>query len=94
VFNRISRVTSTFLSKSIECAGWVPNDAVVPAAVRQRLPFVLYAPDAPATRAVTRLAQRLAAPDQPAPAATAQEVRAAGFFGRLATWLGLSEAAA
>jgi hypothetical protein len=42
------------------------------------------------------LAQRLAAPDErPAlVAGNAQESRGGGFFSRLATWLGLSEAAA
>ncbi len=96
VFNRINRVTHTFLDRSLEYAGWVPNDAIVPAAVRQRLPFVLYAPDSAATHAVKRLAQRLTTPEQQDDLNPdqAQESRGGGFFGRLATWLGLSEAAA
>jgi flagellar biosynthesis protein FlhG len=95
VFNRINRVTQTFLSRSLDYAGWVPADPVVPAAVRQRLPFGLLAPDSPATGAVMQLARRLTAPEEiDEPARQAQDSRGAGFFSRLASWLGLSEAAA
>jgi flagellar biosynthesis protein FlhG len=90
VFNRISRVTHTFLNRPIEFAGWVPSDAIVPAAVRQRLPFVLYAPDAPATAAVAKLAQRLTAPEQNEGDGAGERTKR-GFFGRLATWLGLAD---
>lgn len=93
VFNRINRVTQTFMHRPLQYGGMVPIDPAVPAAVRQRLPFTLLAPDAPATQALTRLSHRLI------PGAEAEQLLAEpaeiapgrGFFSRLATWLGMAE---
>ena len=90
VFRRISRVSQTFLGQPLRYAGFVPADPIVPAAVRQRLPFTLLSPAAPATLAVSRLAQRLVGGGDLAQAADSAPSR--GFFGRLAAWLGLAEA--
>ncbi len=80
VFERVNRVTRTFLGRTLEYAGSVPTDPAVREAIRHRMPFALYAPDSPATAEVDRLARRLAGVDavdgQPDP----------GFFARLATW--------
>jgi flagellar biosynthesis protein FlhG len=92
VFNRINRVTQTFLHRPLQYGGMVPIDPAVPAAVRQRLPFTLLAPEAPATLALDRLADRLCGGEEPA---TADEAAVSapqrGFFSRLASWLGMVE---
>lgn len=82
VHQRMTRVVQTFLGRSIEWGAAIPFDPAVPAAVRYRLPFTLYDPDGPATRAVRGLARDLAG----APIDEAQEPRG-GFFGRLAGWI-------
>jgi len=81
VFDRMSRVSRTFLGLTLEYAGAVPVDAAVRDAVRHRVPFSLLTPDSPATVAVDRLARRLAGREP------AGEPRG-GFFSRLAGWLG------
>lgn len=90
VFNRISRVSRTFLNRSLEYGGTIPADAAVPLAVRQRIPFVLHAPDSLATRAVRRLAAKLAGQDGPGDEEDAGGERIS-FFSRLALWLGILE---
>jgi flagellar biosynthesis protein FlhG len=59
VHARIDRVARAFLSTRIEFAGFIPLDPLVPAAVRRRAPFSVVSPDAPASRAVRRLARAL-----------------------------------
>jgi flagellar biosynthesis protein FlhG len=59
VHARIDRVARAFLSTRIEYAGFIPLDPLVPAAVRRRAPFSVVSPDAPASRAVRRLARAL-----------------------------------
>lgn len=85
VFERMNRVAETFLDRQIAFGGAVPLDPAVAEAVRYRLPFSLYAPDGPATRAVQSLAEHLCGVD------TANRGRA-GFFSRLATILGARSA--
>jgi len=87
VFRRLDRVARHFLGVPLELAGVVPTDPAVREAVRARVPFLLFAPDAPASRAVEAIAQRLLGEPEP----TAAEPGAAGgigFLGRLAGWLG------
>ena len=60
VHSRINRVTSTFLRRSMGYAGEIPMDEQVRDAIRQRVPFVLYAPDAPAGIAMRKLRYRIA----------------------------------
>jgi flagellar biosynthesis protein FlhG len=84
VYERMNRVSLSFLEREIGFGGAVPRDANVPVAVRCRLPFTLYAPQSPATRAVQQIARELVGAE-PAPPASR-----GGFFSRLVTWLGES----
>ncbi len=84
VFDRIDRVSRTFLKRSIDYAGAIPMDDQVREAVRQRVPFVLYAPDTPATEAMRRLARRVAGVGDPNPL---DSPPGGGFFARVASWL-------
>lgn len=93
VFNRINRVTQTFLHRTLQYGGMVPIDPAVPAAVRQRLPFTLLAPDAAATAAVGRLSHRLIPGAEDEVVEQAVSAPKGGFFSRLASWLGMSEQA-
>ena len=81
VHERMNRVARTFLGRGVDYAGCIPTDPAVPEAVRRRVPFTLYAPDARATRELDRLARHVAGLSGGGPA------EAAGFFGRLAAWL-------
>lgn len=83
VHERMNRVARTFLGREVELAGCVPADPLVREAVRSRVPFSLYAPDARASRAIDRLARHVAGV-----AAADAAAQGAGFFNRLATWLG------
>jgi flagellar biosynthesis protein FlhG len=84
VFGRIDRVCRTFLKRPLRFAGSIAGDASVSAAVRQRVPFVLYEPRSPATAAMYRLSARLMGEPAEIPNA-----RVAGsFFRRLADWFG------
>jgi flagellar biosynthesis protein FlhG len=89
VFDRVNRVSRTFLNRDLEYGGTIPNDAAVPAAVRQRVPFVLHAPNSSATTAVRRLAAKLAGTDCASDIVIDQP--RAGFFTRLALRLGIIE---
>lgn len=82
VFARVNRVSRAFLNRSLIHAGTVPNDGAVRDAVRQRVPFLLSAPESPAARSLRVLARRLTGvsaelPDEGKP----------GFFARLAAWM-------
>jgi flagellar biosynthesis protein FlhG len=90
VHARMNRVCRTFLNATIEYGGYVPWDSAVSRAVRNRMPFVLHAPDASATSAVKKLAAKLARIDQVG-LDNAQESLQVGFFTKLATWLGIVE---
>jgi len=83
VFGRLDRVSRTFLDLPLSYGGFIPADPVVPESVRMRVPFVLAAPNAPATAAVSELARRLLGVEHPE---NAQD--RAGFFARWASWLG------
>jgi flagellar biosynthesis protein FlhG len=85
VFGRMDRVCRTFLRRRIQFGGAVPTDAAVRAAVRQRVPFVLLSPEAPATVAVRNLARRMVGLQDEAPPG---EQAGRGFFTRVAKWLG------
>jgi len=102
VFDRISRVSRTFLNHPLEYGGCVPLDTSVARAVRTRMPVVLSSPDSEATRSIRRLASRLigaeaestyeATPANRAIFADAEvPSRPPGFFSRFAEWLGIVE---
>ncbi len=79
VHERVAAVCRRFLGVSLADAGYVLSDPRVPAAVRRRIPFVLDAPDAPASLCIRQLAHKL---DR-----HAVEPRGGGFLKRVATWL-------
>lgn len=66
-FDRLVRVAARFLPVRLELAGWVPYDGAVPRAVRAQTPVVLAAPDAPASRAIAAVADRLVTATGPRP---------------------------
>ncbi|UCD74460.1 MAG: MinD/ParA family protein [Phycisphaerales bacterium] len=88
VFGRLDRVSRTFLRRPLEWGGAIPSDPLVAEAVRQRVPFTLYAPDGWATAAIHRISRRLMGLDEGLPEETG---RREGFFSRLASWLGASK---
>ena len=88
VFGRVNRVSRTFLGKELGFAGVIPIDPAVPAAVRQRMPFVLGAPESPATWAVRQIARKQVGLEVENRAAVNAD--SDGFFNRIAGWLGSS----
>lgn len=84
VFDRMNRVSRTFLNRTLEFAGAVPMDEAVREAVRHRVPFTLYAPGCPATANLRRLSRRLAGVSD---ADAASRLDGGGFFARLSTWM-------
>jgi flagellar biosynthesis protein FlhG len=89
VFRRLDRVARHFLSLPLELAGIVPHDEAVRDSVRKRIPFLVHAPDSPASRAVRAIADRLLGePSHGDPVAGESMASRGGFLGRLAGWLG------
>jgi flagellar biosynthesis protein FlhG len=84
VFARLDKVSRTFLRTTLSYGGAIPADSAVAEAVRMRVPFVLYAPSSRATEALWKLASRVAGVGSDHAAASH-----GGFFGRMASWLGL-----
>jgi len=95
VYERMDRVTRSFLGRSVEFGAVIPIDPSVGMAVRHRLPFTLYDPDCPASRAVDRLAGRLAGEGMSVAGNSGVGMDGvdgagrSGFFRRLAGILGL-----
>jgi len=85
VYERMDRVTRSFLGRSVEFGAVIPIDPAVGLAVRHRLPFALYAPDCPASGAIERFAGVLAGDAMDTSGCAGRE----GFFRRLAGVLGL-----
>jgi flagellar biosynthesis protein FlhG len=56
---RVSRVCRRFLGKAPQLVGWVPDDPEVTRCVNRQGPVVALAPDAPASRALRRIAVRV-----------------------------------
>ncbi len=82
VHARMDRVSKAFLNTRIGYAGSVPFDAALPSAVRRREPVTLASPNAPASKALHRLAATLSGEAQQGPTDVRQ-----GFLGRLAHFL-------
>lgn len=61
VARTLARAARRYLGVAVTDLGYVPRDASVPRAVRERRPFLLARPNAPASRAVRELAGRLLA---------------------------------
>ena len=84
-YGRVSRVAREFLGVAVEDAGFVPADAAVGRAVRERVPFVIGRPHSPASVAVTKLAARLEQGVAGAlPLGTPGTAAGTGFFNRIA----------
>lgn len=83
VHARMDRVTKAFLGVRVAYAGSIPSDSAVPMAVRRREPLVVGAPNAPASRAIRRLADVLVGEDAP-PVADSPRQR---FLSRLVGYL-------
>ena len=79
VFDRVSAVSRRFLGLALSDAGYVLHDARVGTSVRRRCPFVLDAPDSPASLCIKQLAHKL---DR-----HAAEPGSGGFFRKVASWL-------
>ncbi|MBW1730184.1 MAG: MinD/ParA family protein [Deltaproteobacteria bacterium] len=58
-FKTVADAGKRFLSLDLEYLGWVLQDMAVPEAVRKQKPFVLTAPNAPATQCIWKLAQTI-----------------------------------
>jgi len=59
VFQSISSAVRGFLDFEVEFLGMIPHDPQVKDAVREQVPVVRYAPDAPASRAIRLIAKQL-----------------------------------
>jgi len=59
VFQSLNSAVKNFLGHRVEFLGMIPHDARIPEAVREQMPLVQYAPDAPASRAVRLIAKQL-----------------------------------
>jgi flagellar biosynthesis protein FlhG len=59
VFQSIDAAVRSFLNHRVEFLGMVPHDAQVQDAIREQIPVVRYAPDAPASRAIRLIAKQL-----------------------------------
>jgi flagellar biosynthesis protein FlhG len=79
VYDRITAVARQFLSVHVLDAGHILSDPQVQAAVRQRVPFLLSAPDSPASQCLSAVAARLEGSIGP--------VDDGGFFRRMVRWL-------
>ncbi|TVQ53159.1 MAG: MinD/ParA family protein [Phycisphaerales bacterium] len=88
VHGRVSRVCRTFLGREIGFAGTIPTDPAVGLAVRQRMPFVLSAPESHATWAVRQIARQQVGLEVENRSAASTE--AGGFFSRVAGWFSRS----
>ncbi len=59
VANKLARVSQQYLNRNLSFLGYVPRDPHVSQAVMQSKPFTMAYPNAPATRCVQLLADRL-----------------------------------
>lgn len=75
ILERIHATARTFLRTGLSLGSGIPHDPAVPQSVQARRPFVELSPNSPASRAVSRLAEKLAG--QP------QVFSHQGFFARL-----------
>ncbi|MDR1657992.1 MAG: MinD/ParA family protein [Deltaproteobacteria bacterium] len=67
VFELMSNVAGQYLtSVSLDLAGFIPYDEVVPASVRKQTPFYILYPDSPASLQVTEVARYLIGRESPA----------------------------
>ena len=59
VFQQLNYAALKFLNRKVEFLGMIPHDQRLSEAVREQIPLVRFAPDAPASRAVRLIARQL-----------------------------------
>ena len=64
-YNRISKVLNHFLNKNVTLLGILPDDQIIPQAVRKQTPFVQLNEKAPASKALKRIAEVYCLQDHP-----------------------------
>ncbi|MCA9291515.1 MAG: P-loop NTPase [Phycisphaerales bacterium] len=84
VFDRLDRVSRTFLGHGLGDAGWLPYDGAVREAVLHRVPFAVRGPSGAAARRIEHLATSILGWSDIGPAAGGQS----GFFARIMRRLG------
>ena len=85
VANKLSTVSQQSLGRRLNYLGWIPRDPHVSQAVWQTRPFLLQYPNAPASRCILDIAERLER-QRPEPA----QARNSGFLRRFAQAFGLA----
>ena len=58
VFQQLNYAALKFLNRKVEFLGMIPHDSRLSEAVREQIPLVRFAPDAPATRTIDELWRR------------------------------------
>jgi flagellar biosynthesis protein FlhG len=86
VAHKLADVTGRFLERNVSFAGFIPRDPRVMQAVMQTSPYVLRYPNAPASRAVATIAERLNASGESGRAGQ-------GFLKRVAETFGIAKTA-
>ena len=87
VHGRIQQASVTFLRTPVTLAAVIPRDPLVRMAVRNQLPFLISAPNCPASQEVRALARSLLGADESMRSHEAET----GFFQRFTRWLGFSD---
>lgn len=59
IFAHLQATVTRFLGRKLTLLGMIPRDAQLAEAVREQVPVVLYAPDAPASRSLRLIAKQL-----------------------------------
>lgn len=59
IFAQLQSAVTRFLGRKLAMLGTIPRDAQLAEAVREQVPVVLYAPDAPASRSLRLIAKQL-----------------------------------
>lgn len=59
IFAQLQTAVTRFLGRKLTLLGTIPRDAQLAEAVREQVPVVLYAPDAPASRSLRLIAKQL-----------------------------------
>lgn len=67
-FTQLNSAAGRFLGRPVEHLGTIPRDPSLAEAVRERIPVLAYAPDAPASRALRLIAKFMEIGGGPAPA--------------------------
>ncbi len=80
VFEQVSYVSKRFLKREVNFLGMIPNDDLLVEAVREQIPVLEYAPEAPSSRAIKLIAKQIHSRN-PADLATTGEAQS--FWNRI-----------